>query len=248
MSGADMKARKRSDGAGSNRGIVVAAVFLVVVLVAGLISLFLGRSSSDSTAAEAIESTMSGDGMAAASCPNSGDAPIAVPDGGPVDWEIITVGNGLIIPQSPEYGPAVTTGIPHCFNKGTAGALFAAANFTTWYLSNQDILNAFDTLAWPDIVRSEWEAEIVDKCGANLAGCPTNEVPSLVAYSGRQFSEDRVNVSLVFDTAPGSGYWTAMQVPLRWNGQDWLVMLPAAGPVPTTSVSSLDSYTPWRLT
>lgn len=240
MTGPTPRVRKRTDNK-SNMWTAAAVTLLLVVLVTGAISIFASRALNTATTTTPIEGETS-------NCPQSSAPPIAVPDGGPTHWEVITVANGLPIPKNPDYGPHVTTGIPHCYNSGTAGALFQAANFATWYLSGADLLNALDTLAWPDIARQGWEDEILEKCGADLAKCPTEpELPDIVAYAGNQHSATRVDVDLVYDRQPGSGQWIVLRIPMQWDGQDWRVLMPAAGPLPTNWVTSLDEFTPWRI-
>lgn len=239
MSDNQPRTRKRTDTT-NNVWTAAAITLLVVVFVAGAISMFVSKlNTKDAPTTQTVATT---------DCPNSTAAPIKVPQGGPTNWDLITIGNGLTIPKNPDYGPHVTTGIPHCYNSGTAGALFQAANFATWYLSGADLLNALDTLAWPDIARQGWEDEILEKCGSNLSKCPIEpEIAEIVAYAGNQHSATRVDVDLVYDRQPGSGQWIVLRIPLQWDGQDWRVLMPAAGPLPTHWVTSLDDFTPWRL-
>lgn len=232
MTASPPKPRKRTD---KQRlpWLLIASVFLLVVVVFGIISIMIAPKQAGTSL-----------GVDGAQQPCASPAGAPLPHDGPTNWDVITVGEGLLVPVSQTYGPAVTSGVPHCFSDDDGGALFAGINFLTWMMSKQNMLNVVETFAYPDDSKGEWIDEIIHKCGTNLAGCPFEQAVYPVGYHIDRVNQERVNVLGIYDMNPGSPGFVAVQVALRWNGNDWAVLMPA-GSFPMDLVE-VGYFTPWR--
>ena len=233
------------------RGLVVAGVFLVVVLVVGLLLAIVpsrdpepvegnvsappSTSSSASTQAQA----------AGAECAlPAGDQTVPVVPPADTQWELV---GRVVAPTAPDlYGPAATDPVRSCFARNPTGALYAA-------------VNALATTTLPDAPRLLAEELGAEGPGREAAlaqlpadGSPVpNEADAQVQLAGFQFlsyTEDETVIDLAIQTVTDAQNVT-VRAPftLRWERDDWRVVHTSEGaPFGTLqAVPSLAGYVPW---
>jgi len=231
------------------RGLVVAGVFLVVVLVVGVLLAVVPSRDPEPSAGDASSpattSSAPAQAPAAGECAlPAGDQTVPVVPPADTQWELV---GRVVAPTAPEvYGPAVTDPVRSCFARNPTGALYAA-------------VSALATTTLPDAPRLLAEELGAEGPGREAAlrqlpadGSPVpNEADAQVQLAGFQFlsyTEDETVIDLAIQTVTDAQNVT-VRAPftLRWERDDWRVVHTSEGaPFGTLQpVPSLAGYVPW---
>lgn len=233
------------------RGFVIAGVFLVLVVAAGMV-LVLGPSRDPqpvlggAPTSPATSSTPAAPVVEAGGCNlSAGDQTVPVVAPADTEWELV---GRVAAPTAPDvYGPAVTSPVRSCFARNPTGALYAA-------------VNALATTTLPDAPRLLAEDLGAEGPGrdAALAQLPTDgstvpadDTEAQVQVSGFQFlsyTEDETVINLaVLGVSDGQAVDAHTAFTLRWERDDWRVVHTPEG-APFSAIQLLPSmagYVPW---
>lgn len=233
------------------RGLVVAGMFLVVVLVVGLLLAVVPSRDpepveGDATPPPSTTSSASTQAPAAAECAlPAGDQTVPVTPPADTQWELV---GRVVAPTAPEvYGPAVTDPARSCFARNPTGALYAA-------------VNALATTTLPDAPRllaEELGAEgpgreaALEQLPADGSPVPADDTAAQVQLAGFQFlsyTEDETVIDLaVLGVSDGQTVTAHTAFTLRWERGDWRVVHNSNGAPfsPIQAIPGLAGYVPW---
>ncbi len=230
------------------RGLVLAGVFLVVVLVVGLLLAVVPSRDPAPSADDASPpaTTSSAQAPVAGECAlPAGDQ--TVPSVSPADtqWELV---GRVVAPTAPEvYGPAVTDPVRSCFARNPTGALYAA-------------VNALATTTLPDAPRllaEELGAEgpgrdaALAQLPADGSPVPADDTAAQAQVAGFQFlsyTEDETVIDLaVLGVSDAETVTAHTAFTLRWERGDWRVVHTSTGAPfsPIQAIPGLAGYVPW---
>lgn len=205
----------------TSTGFIVSAAFMALILAGGA---WLGVSHLlDDSAPQAAPAPVTSSQAAAGEDSVCGlDAGSQDVPRGPLTAETVTVGDSLQVPQETGLGPGVTDGVSRCFAHSPAGAVMAAANFTRWFSSNQQLPEVLETLLVPGADRDRLIAAVQ----AGWDGTTTAPV-AIQGYKVEVRSADEVKVDVA--VSPETSIATLASYPLVmvWVDGDWKVRPPS---------------------
>ncbi len=235
----------------------VAAAAVVVALLVGLVWVAADRDRDPQPApAEPAASepspasgadygpapTSEGDGDASTCGLASSD--MSVPSM-PIPSVPVAVGEQMRVPSLQGVGPGVIPddgGISYCFAHTPTGAVLAAANFFTWFSSNQQL---------PDVVlRLMEDSPARDSLASQVDAGWSGQTASPAVIQGFQFEDrgpDHALVVLAVSTVAYPDQLVAWPVPLAWQDGDWKAVVPASESWGERPIQSLDveGFVPW---
>lgn len=224
-------------------GFLAAAIFVGIVMVAGIVLLLGGRDGNDSppgnAASETAEQTVSAsssDDEEATTSPGTGDPPTAPPVAGgdcpaldsasgedaltvapEVEWS--PVGDAPTA-TSAQDGPAITEGPMRCYSKTAAGALLAAHNFAAE--QNDGLIPLIESVE----ARVAPQAPIYDELVSDAQSEGTRG-GTPIAPTGYRFlnaAEDEYTVAIVYQLPTGSeSAYLEFRTVVRWINGDWMI-------------------------
>ncbi len=230
----------------------IVAAIAMAALVVGLAWVIVDHRAGDAPAAEAASPSASTSAPASGASPTGTETAESAPAGGAesacglaaADASVpsaaipsvpVEVGERLSVPSLEGAGPGVTSGISHCFAHTPTGAVLAAANFLTWFSSQQQL---------PDVVASLM-ADSPDR--ANLAAQVqagwSGQTTSPLEVRGFRFEDrgpDNALVVLAVSSTVYPDQLAAWPVPLTWKDGDWLVVAPASDSWGERAIGSLE--------
>lgn len=244
------------NGAGLPSRVLVAGLFVVALIVAG-VWVMVSRQSSDtpeataSTLAPTVVETQAGVSDSQAGLPETDADTDSVCGLAAGDQTIpstallsvpLTVGDGLDVPFIDGVGPGVSEGISHCFAHSPSGAVLAAANFMVWFSSMQDLPDVTEALVASGEDRDRLVALIESEWGGQT-GSP-------VAIHGYQYEDrgpDHALVVLAVSTVSAPTDLVAWPVPLVWQDGDWKVIAPVNNSWGESVITSLqvEGFVEW---
>ncbi|MDO5049369.1 MAG: hypothetical protein Q4D87_05750 [Actinomycetaceae bacterium] len=134
----------------------------------------------------------------------------------------LEVGQGLHVPSIEGYGPGVTDGISHCYSHNPAGAILAAANFLTWFSSQQQIDETVVALMAEGPNRDRLEAQIKEQWQGQT-GSPFK----IHGYIYEDRGPDHAMVVLAVSAVSYPDKLVAWPLVLEWQNGDWKVEAPS---------------------
>lgn len=247
----------------SERGWVVAAGLLLVLVVGAVVLLFTSRGGGQSNpATHAVSSGAGGPGSGASGAATTTatatdpDASICgLPAGDqeipatPPDAHWTHVGQ-LEAPNGAPGPGSTAGGIRSCYAHSPTGALFAATNFlaaesgAVGEHAQERLLPLFAVTP----ALEEAEAQPAGTCHENSAG--TEEL-QLAGFRITASNADEVTVELALYgySAEGKRAIAGMSLPMRWEDGDWKFVLTSAAcdsdPYNTTGLENISGYVPW---
>jgi hypothetical protein len=241
-----------TDGASpwGQRGFVLAAVFMGVLVLAGL-GLLLTDTDAD-PAASAGGGTPSVVESAKGSKPAASDSrcglaagdqrvPATPPEAG---WELV---DGVASPQSDVIGPGIREGHRRlCYAHSPTGALFAAANFLSVAGAENDDDQLVKDLTAKTAARDEMLAEAD-------SGAAEEDRPFQVQIAGFRVgpvTPDEATVEIVIAaSAQAQQGFVGYTLPMRWEDGDWkLVITSTTAPYTVQRLDSASGFVPWGAT
>ncbi len=163
----------------------------------------------------------------------------------PIPSVPVAVGDQMRVPSLPGVGPGVIPddgGISYCFAHTPTGAVLAAANFFTWFSSNQQL---------PDVVlRLMEDSPARDSLASQVDAGWSGQTASPAVIQGFQFEDrgsDHALVVLAVSTVAYPDQLVAWPVPLAWQDGDWKAVVPASESWGERPIQSLDveGFVPW---
>ncbi len=223
------------------RGLVAAAVVLVLLVGVSLLTLLLNRDGDGAGQAAPPTGPAIAPSSAPSTVPTEALAPLTAAPAG-VTWELF---QGVALPTSRTDGPTRVDGAVHAgFSRTPTGALLANAQIADRSLIEPSL----------DGLRQIAEEQLVEGPGKvaylNLVNSFTgrNDPPAAgyAQYVGFRFitySPDLAVISLA--TRGKSGRIQTGTDTLRWVDGDWKLELPASGLQQPQVVANLAGYIPW---
>lgn len=234
----------------SRRSWQISAAALVVLLGLGAATVLSsggGDESAPRAAASPSPSGTASTGGAAAGAegdqcprlPESTEIPASGPD---VTWALA---GPMALPASAATGPAKVdeeAGVARCYAHSPAGALVAATQISTRYVTARD---------WERVMREQTYGPGLDDllkkrqsfmATAAPASPAPGELGQIAGYQVVTYTPETAVLQLVtrFDT----GTLQESTVSVRWTDGDWRYQLPETGPAPKV-VKDLDGYHAW---
>lgn len=235
----------------------VAAAVAVAALLVGLVWVFADRdrdpeaASPEAAASEPASasgadarSASTSEGDDGASTCGLASSDMSVPSM-PIPSVPVAVGEQMTVPSLPGAGPGVIPdggGISYCFAHTPTGAVLAAANFFTWFSSNQQL---------PDVVlRLMEDSPARDSLVSQVDAGWSGQTASPAVIQGFQFEDrgpDHALVVLAVSTVAYPDQLVAWPVPLAWQDGDWKAVVPASESWGERPIQSLDieGFVPW---
>lgn len=226
----------------AQRGFVLAAAFIALVVLAGVGLLIAGTSGND----DPTDNDASQGGRATARTPakdpnasicglpaGSQQVPAAAPD---AEWELVGT---IAAPTAPQtIGPGIEQGKRRlCFAHSPTGALFAAVNFIALAGRSPNDTELMRELTVASAARDELLRQ-----GAE-ASDPAFRMQ--VAGFRLEYSSNETTVDLAFRTSEG-GTLIHVALPLRWQRGDWKALVATAqAPFVVEQLQNLSAYVPW---
>ncbi len=214
----------------SRTSVQLSTLFVLMLLVVGIAIAIFHHGSQHARAGNAPATSQAGarpattTTSAAAAGPCSlaaGDQQVpsaSYPQG--VTWQAV---GSMSVPQSSALGPQrVQNGINMCFAHNPSGALLAAMNLVGEGSTNISERQVFDELAInvPSAVTTA-PAYQDGQSGVQIAG---------YKYDSYTPTSALLEVALRHE----QGGLSAVQLPMRWTGNDWKYVFPPDGPVSST--------------
>ncbi|MBC7630546.1 hypothetical protein [Aeromicrobium sp.] len=217
--------------------LVASAALLGLIVVAGIIVVVLRLSGGGGDAGAGgnpePSATQSADSSSVCGLPDSDQAvpSAAAPE---ATWEL----NGKMAqPRSPKYGPgSLAGGVGSCFAHSPTGALFAAATYLV------DASNPSTSDASLRSRFTEGSPEINDPDDGSVA--PTYQI---AGYRFDDVTADRATVAVAVRVTegPAAGGQVALTFTMMWEKDDWRIVVPVDGELPSAGITSLAGFVPW---
>jgi hypothetical protein len=225
-----------------DRKLIASAVLIGLIVITGLLVVIVRLAGGNDDNSDPAPGPTS---IAAPSKAGGSSSACGLPDGtsttlgDPPDstWKIVGT---TAVPSNKSTGPAsFEGGVPKCFSRSPAGALFAAAWLTA-------LLNE-PQYATPELVRARFlPGPEVDAMLADGGG-QTTKIPAQIAgFRVEDYSPDRATISVVtrLSDGPNAGQLLQIVMTMVWSEGDWLWSVGPAGPQ-GNAVSSLSGFVPW---
>jgi hypothetical protein len=224
----------------------VVAIVVMVALVAGLVWVAAGRDGDAGVAASSAlgEAVASGEGEGSGEPPGAAESSGSVCGLSDADGSVpssaipsvpVEVGAGLSVPGVAGAGPGVVEGISHCFAHTPTGAVLAAANFLTWFSSQQRL---------PDVVEELMAASPDrDSLAGRIESGWSGQTGSPLVIRGFRFEDrgpDNALVVLAVSTVAFPNDLVAWPVPVVWEDGDWKAVAPASDSWGERAIQSLE--------
>ncbi|MGK5557663.1 hypothetical protein ACSNOI_39250 [Actinomadura kijaniata] len=231
-------------------GFVLAALFLAVTLVGGIVVVVTGRSAPRAAPPPAASTTAAPPpatpAPAGASCPPTTPSQQPLTAAPPaISWQVF---KGMALPSSATAGPLVTEGeIARCFAHTPTGALIAATQLGFRYSVVTD---------WTQISR-----QLVDGPGKAAFMAQRSASPHPAAPRPGQVGQIAGFRMLTYDPAvavvqlairlpaqnPTQNSFGVSALTVKWQGQDWHLELQPDGIANTDPqiLPSINGYIPW---
>jgi hypothetical protein len=233
--------KSHADSGRRSLGFVLAAIFLSIVALAGLVLTVLRLAEpDDAPAPEVVVGSSRLEANGSADCPtldleSSGDVTkLAI-----AQWSLVGT---VAAPHIQGVGPMAVSanGVPRCFAETPAGAVLAAANYIAFGSGKPD-LGA--ELAASAIVPGLGQNAAIEAAGA-ASGSPPGTI-QIAGYRLDRYDPDLTDITLVVRADDGS--YASGNLALKWSQGDWkLVVDPGTGQLAELeSLSSLGGFTPW---
>ena len=223
------------------RGLVAAAVVLVLLVGVSLLALLLNRDSDGGGGATPSVAPTAAQPTATSSEPAETLPPLAAAPAG-VTWELF---QGVALPTSRTDGPTRIEGPVHAgFSRTPTGALLADAQISYRTLVDTDVQN----------LRQVSEAQLAEGPGrtaylnllSQLDGRndpPAGGYAQIVGFRYITYTPDLAVISRA--TRGSSGNFQVGTDTLRWVDGDWKLDKPANGLQQPQVVADLSGYVPW---
>lgn len=239
-------AEDTSDSQFAKPSFIIGAI-LILAVIAGLVWLVLTRSGSDETAQSSqppatttvsAQSAQSG----ASSGKQAGSSKCDLPAG---DQTVpstailstpVSVGNDLLVPSVANIGPGRTDGVSQCFAQSPTGAVLAAANWVTWFSSQQELPTVVDQLMLDDDNGKRLLASVKQ----GWSGQSMSPV-SIQGYRYEDRGADNALVVLALTRVADPDTLVAWPIVVKWDGNDWRVLAPAADSWGERAITSLQT-------
>lgn len=221
---------------------IAAAALIGLILVAGIfvvISRLIGGGDDDTDGGARPDPSPSASSTSGSSsaCGLPDDTSSTLTDAPDATWKIVGT---TAVPSNKVTGPeSFESGIPRCFSRSPAGALFAA----TWLTA---LLNE-PQYATPELVRARFvPGPDVDAMLADDSGEVTKIPAQIAGFRVEDYSPDRATVSVVtrLSDGPDAGQLLQIVMTMVWVDGDWLWSVGPAGPQ-GNAVPSLSGFIPW---
>jgi hypothetical protein len=230
--------------AGSGRrsvGFLLAAIFLSIVALAGLVlTVIRFAESDDAPAPGVVESDSGGEANGAADCPTSGgESSGDMTELTTVQWSLV---GAVAAPHIEGVGPmeVSTNGVPRCFAATPSGAVLAAANYIAFGSGRPD--------HGAELAASAIAPGLGQKAAIEAAGAASSATPVTVQIAGYRldrYGPEWTDVALVVRT--DNGAYASGDLVLKWIQGDWkLIADPGTGQLADLrAIASLGGFTPW---
>ena len=235
------RSTSQSNTARHPRGFVLSAIFLALVLVAGLVLtvLRLTESNDDPTATQEQSSVSTQPGTdepCSGPVVQSSETP---PDVSEATWSLVGT---VAAPQLDGAGPSArtATGIPRCFSGNPSGAVLAAANYIAFGTGRPDLAVELATGA---VAPGAGQVAAVE--AAKTASTTASARLQIVGYRLDSYSPELTIVVLVVEAEDGS--FVSGDLALTWADSDWkLIADPVTGSTANLRpLSNLGGFIPW---
>ncbi len=216
----------------TQRGFVVSAAVVALILVLGVGLAIIGPSKDDpapgpqAAVPSASPAQSSGDAGSSCNLP-AGDQTVPRTPPANTKWELVGT---MAVPTAPEtHGPGrVDGGLRTCYAHTPTGALYAAVNFTAAASDPRLRVAAAQKLTAAGAGRARAEQEARDTQSDSSGGV------QLVGFTFLNYDAAAATVDLAMRATKADGQTTGLvHIPLslRWEDGDWKVVLPASGEV-----------------
>jgi hypothetical protein len=240
---ADAPSREQSGSRWTQRGFVLAAALLAVVILAALLIFVTSPGSHDGGSSGAPKENANGAPPAkdpdASVCglPAGGQQAPAVPP--EADWELVGT---IAAPTARVTGPGIQQGKRRlCFAHSPTGALFAAVNFVATSAAAKGDPAILRELTAKGAARDE----SIQADARSPGGYATAGGVQLAGFRIASSSADEATVDLAF-ALRDKGY-ARLPLSLRWERGDWKIIVPTAeGPFAgLETLATLSGFVPW---
>jgi hypothetical protein len=236
------RATPHADAGRRSIGFVLAAIFLSIVALAGLVLTVIRFAESDDAPAPGIVKSGSRDEVTgSADCPNSDGEPSGdVTELATAQW--LMVGT-VAAPHIQGVGPMEVSanGVPRCFAETPSGAVLAAANYIAFGSGKPD--------HGAELAASAIAPGLGQNAAIEAAGAASGASPGTVQIAGYRldrYDPESTDMALVVRTADGS--YASGDLVLKWIQGDWkLIADPGTGQLAELrAIASLGGFTPWE--
>lgn len=232
---------RRAEAGRRSIGFVLAAVFLSIVALAGLVLTILRFVESDDAPAHGVVERGS-----TAELDRPGDCPTSDPESSGALTELATAQWSLMgavaAPSIRGVGPieVAENGVPRCFTQTPAGAVLAAANYIAFGSGRPD-LGA--ELAASAIAPGLGQNAAIEAAAA-ASGSSSGTI-QIAGYRLDRYDPESTDIALVVRADDGS--LATGDLVLKWSQGDWrLIVDPATGRLAELrALVSLGGFTPW---
>ena len=235
-----MRPTPHADAGRRSIGFVLAAIFLSIVALAGLVLSVIRFAESDGASAPRVIESERVEVNGSAECPPSdGETSDDVTELATAQW--VMVGT-VAAPQMQGIGPmeVSASGVPRCFAETPSGAVLAAANYIAFGSGRPD--------QGAELAASAIAPGLGQNAAIEAAGVASGASPGTVQIAGYRldrYDPEWTDVALVVRTDDGS--FASGDLVLKWIQGDWkLIADPGTGQLAELrAIASLGGFTPW---
>jgi hypothetical protein len=231
----------RADAGRRSIGFVLAAVFLSIVALAGLILTVLRfAESDDAPALRTSEGNSEVDLDGAESCPTP-DLESSEPQTvlAAAEWSLVGT---VAAPSIRGVGPleVAENGVPRCFAETPAGAVLAAANYIA-FGSGRPELGA-------ELAASAIAPGLGRNAALEAANAASSAAPGTIQIAGYRLDRyDPESTDIALVVRADDGTYASGDLVLKWSEGDWKLSVdPGTGQLAELrALASLGGFTPW---
>lgn len=230
---------------------ILAAVVVALIAVFAVVLTVTGPADSNDrepapradSATPSAEPDPAGDSDSACGL-EAGDQTIPVTAPADTQWELIGT---IAAPTAPDtLGPGdVDDGVPTCFARSPLGALYAAGNF----IATTSVPNLREALIRERAASGEGHDAALEAIANEGDQRASDSGTQIAGFSFLNYDSSATTIDLAFRgfSATGAGGLVHLPLMLRWEEDDWKVVLPTDGDVTRGlgPIPDLTGYVPW---